>query len=447
MQDKSRAASTPAFSAASAPIHTAATSCVASIMPSHAVFPGASMPPTLPSKGPGARAAIIPGVAAGAALAAGFRARHGAPSTPNGLGSPPISTSVSSFPTDGGGFLRASDVPSTGTDRGRGGAPAGTGSHNLSTARAPDALPQQSESRSGSGPDPTEMRMARAGADAGAGDDGATGVEAADDDSALFGPGGDPYRGLAHEQAAVLRLVRGGRSLFFTGPAGAGKSHVLRRAIRMLVWMHTPVEEGGGGGFHAGGGDEWAGREGHEGRGQERVPTSASAAFSDVIETDPSILVAVTASTGIAACNVGGRTLHSWAGLGRGEDPLDSLIAKIAPRRGRQPKRGTAAYRMTHARALVVDEVSMLDGQLLDKLDHLLRAVRSSPRPMGGLQVLLCGDFFQLPPTGLGQGAGGRATGSSASSSSSSSDRGGGSGGRGRGRDRGNGKGRGMGKG
>lgn len=121
----------------------------------------------------------------------------------------------------------------------------------------------------------------------------------------------------------------------------------------------------------------------------------------------------VTAMTALAAMLLGVRatTLHSWAGLVPNAEahPLDLVLAALtqAPR-----------TRMARARVLVVDEVSMLKvrgphlgrvlrwlnrcrkGELLDLLDQLLRVVRDRDTPMGGLQVVLVGDLLQLPPIG-----------------------------------------------
>jgi ATP-dependent exoDNAse (exonuclease V) alpha subunit len=103
------------------------------------------------------------------------------------------------------------------------------------------------------------------------------------------------------------------------------------------------------------------------------------------------IAVAKTASTGIAAFNIGGQTVHSWAGLGFGEEDAYTLIRKI-----RKNKR--AVKRMQMSSILVLDEVSMIKADLLDKLDLILKHYRNSRQPYGGLQVVMVGDFMQLPP-------------------------------------------------
>ena len=106
--------------------------------------------------------------------------------------------------------------------------------------------------------------------------------------------------------------------------------------------------------------------------------------------------VFVTASTGIAACNIGGITVHSFAGLGITEMDLDHTLRKI-----RQNE--SAVDRWKSCTVLIIDEVSMLDGRLFDTLEYTARVLRCNDLPFGGIQVVLCGDFFQLPPVGLGR--------------------------------------------
>ena len=101
--------------------------------------------------------------------------------------------------------------------------------------------------------------------------------------------------------------------------------------------------------------------------------------------------VYVTATTGIAAEHIHGTTLHSFAGIGLGKLPVEDLYESILSKE-------SVLKRWRGARVLVVDEVSMLHADLFDKLEQLARLVRSSTEPFGGIQLVLCGDFFQLPP-------------------------------------------------
>ncbi|KAF9877347.1 mitochondrial dna helicase [Colletotrichum karsti] len=151
---------------------------------------------------------------------------------------------------------------------------------------------------------------------------------------------------LTKEQKHVQSLViNKGQSVFFTGPAGTGKSVLMRSIITELK-------------------KKWA-------RDPERL--------------------AVTASTGLAACNIGGQTLHSFSGIGLGKDDVATLVKKIR----RNPK---AKNRWLRTKALIIDEVSMVDGELFDKLSQIGRTIRNNGKPWGGIQLVVTGDFFQLPP-------------------------------------------------
>jgi ATP-dependent DNA helicase PIF1 len=118
----------------------------------------------------------------------------------------------------------------------------------------------------------------------------------------------------------------------------------------------------------------------------------------------------VTAMTGCAALLLGhqAKTLHSWAGIMLGKGTVEELVTRIKRnRRSSQRWRGTDL--------LIIDEVSMLTRELLEKLDAIGQIVRRNTKPFGGIQLLLSGDFHQLPPvvkeservgTGAGAGAG-----------------------------------------
>jgi len=133
----------------------------------------------------------------------------------------------------------------------------------------------------------------------------------------------------------------------------------------------------------------------------------------------------VTASTGMAACNIGGITIHSFAGFGLGLGPVDSLVSFI------RSKNRKALSRWTRTLVLIIDEgpsvaragsadrtVSMVDSELLDKLSEMAKKLRKSSKPFGGMQLIVTGgasaicaalfdraDFFQLPPVIKGGGA------------------------------------------
>ncbi|VEU19918.1 DEKNAAC100769 [Brettanomyces naardenensis] len=148
---------------------------------------------------------------------------------------------------------------------------------------------------------------------------------------------------LSEEQNAVIELARSGRSIFYTGSAGTGKSLLLKSLIKALRAQH------------------------------------------------PSGAVAVTASTGLAACNIGGQTLHSFTGIGLGEGEAAALLKKVK----RQQK---ARERWKNLEVLIIDEISMIDGELFGKLDFIARKMKKNNLPFGGIQLIVCGDFYQLPP-------------------------------------------------
>ncbi|MCX6795313.1 MAG: PIF1 family DEAD/DEAH box helicase [Candidatus Falkowbacteria bacterium] len=142
-------------------------------------------------------------------------------------------------------------------------------------------------------------------------------------------------------QKEALEIIKTGENIFLTGPAGCGKTFLLNTYLRFL---------------------------------QENK-----------------IGVGVTASTGIAATHLDGRTIHSWCGIGI-EDRLDQRkLKKILHNR-------QTTERVRSSKVLIIDEISMLDARRFDLVDTVCRAIRGDLRPFGGLQVVLCGDFFQLPP-------------------------------------------------
>ncbi len=149
------------------------------------------------------------------------------------------------------------------------------------------------------------------------------------------------------KQAQALQVMNQGQSVFLTGPAGSGKTYILNRFV---------------------GGQKRRGRQ-----------------------------VAVTASTGIAATHIGGTTIHSWSGLGL-RDSLSEYDRTWLDSNERLSKR----YNATDV--LIIDEVSMLHGGRLDMINQACKILRRSDKPFGGLQVILTGDLFQLPPVNRGGG-------------------------------------------
>ncbi len=100
---------------------------------------------------------------------------------------------------------------------------------------------------------------------------------------------------------------------------------------------------------------------------------------------------AITASTGIAATHVGGMTIHSWSGIGVKNTLTEQDIDAIA-------QKEKVVRRVSNAYVLIIDEISMLSADTLASVEAVCRSLRHNPQPFGGLQVVVVGDFFQLPP-------------------------------------------------
>lgn len=142
-------------------------------------------------------------------------------------------------------------------------------------------------------------------------------------------------------QDEAFEILKTGRNVFVTGPAGSGKTHLINRYIAYL--REHDVDTG------------------------------------------------ITASTGIAATHMGGVTIHSWSGIGISAhlSPYD-LEAML--------EKSYLFKRFEKVKVLIIDEVSMLHHFRLDLVNNVLKTMKSSTKPFGGIQVILCGDFFQLPP-------------------------------------------------
>lgn len=142
------------------------------------------------------------------------------------------------------------------------------------------------------------------------------------------------------KQALALGIMLSGQNVFLTGAAGSGKTYVLNQFIKLAK---------------------------HDGKH-----------------------VSVTATTGLAATHLGGTTIHSWSGLGV-QDAVPSHFLDALPKGRREIIESTDI--------LVIDEISMLHDYRLDMIDEVCRIVRGrEEEPFGGIQVIMCGDFFQLPP-------------------------------------------------
>lgn len=142
-------------------------------------------------------------------------------------------------------------------------------------------------------------------------------------------------------QAEALQILKSGANVFLTGAPGAGKTYVLNQYTQYLREHDIPV--------------------------------------------------AITASTGIAATHIGGVTIHSWSGIGVRENISDMEADALEGK-----KYLWSRYEKT--KVLVIDEISMLSAGVLDSVNKVCKGFKRNPAPFGGLQVVLVGDFFQLPP-------------------------------------------------
>ncbi|XP_056353460.1 ATP-dependent DNA helicase PIF1 isoform X1 [Oenanthe melanoleuca] len=172
-----------------------------------------------------------------------------------------------------------------------------------------------------------------------------------------------PPARLSAEQEAVLGAVRSGKSIFFTGSAGE-EPRPLSSAPRGKPWPLTCC-------FFLEG-------------------TGKSFLLKRIVGSLPPNITYATASTGVAACHIGGTTLHAFAGIGSGKAPLEQCI-QLAERPG-------VRQHWLACQHLIIDEISMVDGKFFDKLEAVARAVRKRDEPFGGIQLIICGDFLQLPP-------------------------------------------------
>lgn len=145
------------------------------------------------------------------------------------------------------------------------------------------------------------------------------------------------------KQTHALNILKTGQNVFLTGSAGSGKTYTLNQYIHYLRARRVPV--------------------------------------------------AITASTGIAATHMNGITIHSWSGIGIKSTLTDKDLSRLSGNKKYKERLKTAAV-------LIIDEISMLHAKQLDAVNQVLQFVRQSADAFGGMQVVLAGDFYQLPPIG-----------------------------------------------
>lgn len=143
------------------------------------------------------------------------------------------------------------------------------------------------------------------------------------------------------KQSTALEILKTGENVFLTGSAGSGKTYLLNQYIDYLR--------------------------------KKRVP------------------VAITASTGIAATNLNGMTIHAWSGIGVHKEMSDKAIRSLA-------NKSLLRKRVCQASVLIIDEVSMLHAKQFELINQVVQVLRKDDRFFGGMQLIVSGDFFQLPP-------------------------------------------------
>jgi len=143
------------------------------------------------------------------------------------------------------------------------------------------------------------------------------------------------------KQREALEILKTGENIFLTGSAGSGKTFLLNQYIEYLK--------------------------------------------------ENKINISITASTGIAATHLNGRTIHSWSGIGINEELTKAQMKALKDR-------DYFISRILSSKVLIIDEISMLNAKRLDLVDNICKVFRQDLRPFGGMQVVFCGDFFQLPP-------------------------------------------------
>ena len=144
-------------------------------------------------------------------------------------------------------------------------------------------------------------------------------------------------------QSSALNILKTGKNVFLTGSAGSGKTYTLNQYINYLRARRVPV--------------------------------------------------AVTASTGIAATHMNGTTIHSWSGIGIKDELSDRDLTNLS-------RKQFLADRLKDTAVLIIDEISMLHAKQLNLVNQVLKHVRKNDAAFGGIQVVVAGDFFQLPPIG-----------------------------------------------
>jgi ATP-dependent DNA helicase PIF1 len=146
---------------------------------------------------------------------------------------------------------------------------------------------------------------------------------------------------LNKKQLIAIDAVKKKQNVFLTGPPGTGKSFTLKEIIQTLKTNNTKY--------------------------------------------------IVTSSTGCSAVLINGQTIHSYFSLGIGDVSVDNVIKKLKmyPPKFKQ---------ILELKTLIIDEISMVDLALFEKISKILQKVKNNNEPFGGIQLIIVGDFCQLSP-------------------------------------------------
>ena len=149
---------------------------------------------------------------------------------------------------------------------------------------------------------------------------------------------------LNEKQLLVVNSVLKGLNIFLTGSPGTGKSYVLKE----IISKYKLLKKGN---------------------------------------------IYITATTGCAAVNINGITLHSLFGI-KPNINIYTYVNKLL-----KVKFNNQIYKQIFfIDFLIIDEISMLDDKLCDNIDYILKNIKNNDKPFGGIQILFVGDFFQLAP-------------------------------------------------
>ena len=150
---------------------------------------------------------------------------------------------------------------------------------------------------------------------------------------------------LNQKQNEAFKAMNDGYNIFITGPGGSGKSHVINLFVEY---------------------------------------------YRNNYENEQNKLY-VTSSTGLSSLLINGITINQFSGIGTGEKDIDYYIKRIS-------KNKKSRDRWKNTRILIIDEISMISSELFEKLDIIGQKIRKNNKPFGNIQVILSGDFLQLPP-------------------------------------------------